>query len=418
MMADRAQGTHLDPWQDAYAAKAANLKESEIRALFAVVSRPEVVSLAGGMPNISDLPLAQLADSARQLIIDHGTQALQYGSGQGWEPFLDSIAEVMAAEHISADPGNISVTTGSQQALDIITQLFINPGDVILAESPSYVGALGVFAAQQADVRHVPMDENGLIPEALEQSILDLKAKGHNLKFVYTVPNYHNPTGVTMSVERRQRVAQICEAHHLLIVEDNPYGLLGFDGRTFPAIQTFWPDGVVYLGSFSKIFAPGFRIGWAYAPAWIRKKIVLALESAILSPSMVGQMALHAYLRDYDWQGQVATYRSMYQSRRDAMVQAIAEYLPDSTWTVPDGGFYTWVKLPDGLNAKAMLPRAVAGLVAYTPGTAFYADDQGADFMRLSFCYPPEDEIREGVRRIATVVDRERELQHMFSSGE
>ncbi len=417
-MADRAQGTHLDPWQDAYAAKAANLKESEIRALFAVVSRPEVVSLAGGMPNISDLPLAQLADSARQLIIDHGTQALQYGSGQGWEPFLDSIAEVMAAEHISADPGNISVTTGSQQALDIITQLFINPGDVILAESPSYVGALGVFAAQQADVRHVPMDENGLIPEALEQSILDLKAKGHNLKFVYTVPNYHNPTGVTMSVERRQRVAQICEAHHLLIVEDNPYGLLGFDGRTFPAIQTFWPDGVVYLGSFSKIFAPGFRIGWAYAPAWIRKKIVLALESAILSPSMVGQMALHAYLRDYDWQGQVATYRSMYQSRRDAMVQAIAEYLPDSTWTVPDGGFYTWVKLPDGLNAKAMLPRAVAGLVAYTPGTAFYADDQGADFMRLSFCYPPEDEIREGVRRIATVVDRERELQHMFSSGE
>ena len=417
-MADRAQGTHLDPWQDAYAAKAANLKESEIRALFAVVSRPEVVSLAGGMPNISDLPLAQLADSARQLIIDHGTQALQYGSGQGWEPFLDSIAEVMAAEHISADPGNISVTTGSQQALDIIPQLFINPGDVILAESPSYVGALGVFAAQQADVRHVPMDENGLIPEALEQSILDLKAKGHNLKFVYTVPNYHNPTGVKMSVERRQRVAQICEAHHLLIVEDNPYGLLGFDGRTFPAIQTFWPDGVVYLGSFSKIFAPGFRIGWAYAPAWTRKKIVLALESAILSPSRVGQMALHAYLRDYDWQGQVATYRSMYQSRRDAMVQAIAEYLPDSTWTVPDGGFYTWVKLPDGLNAKAMLPRAVAGLVAYTPGTAFYADDQGADFMRLSFCYPPEDEIREGVRRIATVVDRERELQHMFSSGE
>lgn len=416
-MADRAQGTHLDPWNNAYAAKAANLKESEIRALFAVVSRPEVVSLAGGMPNISDLPLEKLAASAQKLIVDHGVQALQYGSGQGWAPFLESIAEVMAAEQISADPGNISVTTGSQQAIDIVTQLFIDPGDVIVAESPSYVGALGVFAAQQADVRHVPMDENGLIPEALDQRITELKAAAHRVKFLYTCPNYHNPSGVTLSVDRRPQVAEVCRRHHVLIVEDNPYGLLGFSGETFPAIQTYWPDGVIYLGSFSKIFAPGFRIGWAYAPAWIRKKIVLTLESAVLSPSMIGQMALHAYLRDYDWYGQVSAYRSMYQSRRDATIDALEEYLPQCTWTVPDGGFYTWVKLPEGVNSKAMLPRAVAELVAYTPGTAFYADDQGTDFMRLSYCYPPEDVIREGVKRLSRVVAREVELQSLFSPG-
>ncbi|WP_223875124.1 PLP-dependent aminotransferase family protein [Nanchangia anserum] len=414
-MAGHAQGTHLDPWQDAYAAKAAHLKESEIRALFAVVSRPEVVSLAGGMPNISDLPLDQLAESAHRLITSHGAQVLQYGSGQGWEPFLESIAEVMAVEHISADPGNISVTTGSQQAIDIVTQLFIDPGDVIVAESPSYVGALGVFAAQQADVRHVEMDENGLIPEALDERIRDLKAAGHRVKFLYTCPNYHNPSGVTLSEERRPQAAEVCRRHHVLIVEDNPYGLLGFSGRTYPAIQTYWPDGVVYLGSFSKIFAPGFRIGWAYAPAWIRKKIVLSLESAVLSPSMVGQMALHGYLRDYDWYGQVTTYRDMYRSRRDAMVDALTEFLPTCQWTVPDGGFYTWVKLPEGVNSKTMLPRAVTELVAYTPGTAFYADGQGTDYMRLSYCYPPEDEIREGVRRLARVVSREVELQHMFS---
>lgn len=414
-MADRSQGTHLDPWKNAYAAKADNLKESEIRALFAVVSRPEVVSLAGGMPNISDLPLRELAQSAHELIVDHGEQALQYGSGQGWAPFLESIGEVMAAEQISADPGNISVTTGSQQAIDIITQLFIDPGDVIVAESPSYVGALGVFAAQQADVRHVPMDVDGLIPEALDERIRELKAAGHRVKFLYTCPNFHNPSGVTLSVERRPQVTEVCRKHGVLIVEDNPYGLLGFDGQTYPAIQTFWPDGVVYLGSFSKIFAPGFRIGWAYAPAWIRKKIVLTLESAVLSPSMIGQMALHGYLRSYDWLGQVKTYRSMYESRRDAMVSALHDFLPQCEWTVPHGGFYTWVKLPEGVNSKAMLPRAVANLVAYTPGTAFYADGQGADYMRLSYCYPPEDTIREGVKRLASVVAREAELQSMFS---
>lgn len=417
-MGTQKKGTHLDLWQDSYAARAHNLRESEIRALFSVVSRPEVVSLAGGMPNIHDLPLAELAEGAKELVLNHGEQAMQYGSGQGWAPLRESITEVMAAEGINANPDNVVITTGSQQALDLVTQLFIEPGDVILAESPSYVGALGVFNAYQADVRHVGLDEQGLIPEEFARAVEQARGEGKRIKYLYTIPNFHNPAGVSMSIPRRKELVELCRKHGVLILEDNPYGLLGFEGQTMTPLVELAPDLVVYLGSFSKIFAPGFRIGWAYAPPAVRDKLIVASESAILSPSMVGQMAIHAYLRDYDWSGQIDSYRQMYRGRRDAMLDALATYLPECTWTIPEGGFYTWLTLPSGMDSKAMLSRAVTELVAYTPGTAFYADNQGRENLRLSFCYPPADEIREGVRRLAKVVEREIELLKLFGSQE
>lgn len=417
-MGTQKKGTHLDLWQDSYAARAHNLRESEIRALFSVVSRPEVVSLAGGMPNIHDLPLAELAEGAKQLVLNHGEQAMQYGSGQGWAPLRESITEVMSAEGINANPDNVVITTGSQQALDLVTQLFIEPGDVILAESPSYVGALGVFNAYQADVRHVGLDEQGLIPEEFARAVEQARGEGKRIKYLYTIPNFHNPAGVSMSIPRRKQLVELCRKHGVLILEDNPYGLLGFEGQTMTPLVELAPDLVVYLGSFSKIFAPGFRIGWAYAPPAVRDKLIVASESAILSPSMVGQMAIHAYLRDYDWRGQIDSYRQMYRGRRDAMLDALATYLPECTWTIPEGGFYTWLTLPSGMDSKAMLSRAVTELVAYTPGTAFYADNQGRENLRLSFCYPPADEIREGVRRLAKVVEREIELLKLFGSQE
>lgn len=417
-MGTQKKGTHLDLWQDSYAARAHNLRESEIRALFSVVSRPEVVSLAGGMPNIHDLPLAELAEGAKELVLNHGEQAMQYGSGQGWAPLRESITEVMAAEGINANPDNVVITTGSQQALDLVTQLFIEPGDVILAESPSYVGALGVFNAYQADVRHVGLDDQGLIPEEFASAVEQARGEGKRIKYLYTIPNFHNPAGVSMSIPRRKELVELCRKYGVLILEDNPYGLLGFEGQTMIPLVELAPDLVVYLGSFSKIFAPGFRIGWAYAPPAVRDKLIVASESAILSPSMVGQMAIHAYLRDYDWRGQIDSYRQMYRGRRDAMLDALATYLPECTWTVPEGGFYTWLTLPSGMDSKAMLSRAVTELVAYTPGTAFYADNQGHENLRLSFCYPPADEIREGVRRLAKVVEREIELLKLFGSQE
>lgn len=417
-MGTQKKGTHLDLWQDSYAARAHNLRESEIRALFSVVSRPEVVSLAGGMPNIHDLPLAELAEGAKELVLSHGEQAMQYGSGQGWAPLRESITEVMAAEGINANPDNVVITTGSQQALDLVTQLFIEPGDVILAESPSYVGALGVFNAYQADVRHVGLDDQGLIPEEFARAVEQARGEGKRIKYLYTIPNFHNPAGVSMSIPRRKELVELCRKYGVLILEDNPYGLLGFEGQTMTPLVELAPDLVVYLGSFSKIFAPGFRIGWAYAPPAVRDKLIVASESAILSPSMVGQMAIHAYLRDYDWRGQIDSYRQMYRGRRDAMLDALATYLPECTWTIPEGGFYTWLTLPSGMDSKAMLSRAVTELVAYTPGTAFFADNQGRENLRLSFCYPPADEIREGVRRLAKVVEREIELLKLFGSQE
>lgn len=411
----QSQGNRLDPWFDAYADRAHNLRASEIRALFSVVSRPEVVSLAGGMPNLKDLPLESLAETAKSLILTSGAQALQYGSGQGWEPLREQLVSVMTYDGIiGADPDDVVITTGSQQALDLMAELFINAGDVVLAESPSYVGALGCFRARQADVVHVDMDEDGLIPEALEETIRHLKSAGRAIKFLYTIPNFQNPAGVTLTLERRQRIAEICMREHVLILEDNPYGLLGFHSDPLPAIHSFSPEGVVYLGSVSKMFAPGMRIGWALAPHAIRAKLILASEAAILSPGMFGQMFLSSYLNNYDWYGQVKVYRAMYAERCKAMLDALDEYMPECSWTKPVGGFYTWVTLPEGLNARSMLPRAVKAQVAYVSGTAFYYDGRGADHMRLSFCYPEPDRIREGVRRLAGVVNAEKQLVDMF----
>lgn len=411
----QSQGNRLDPWFDAYADRAHNLRASEIRALFSVVSRPEVVSLAGGMPNLKDLPLESLAETAKSLILTSGAQALQYGSGQGWEPLREQLVSVMTYDGIiGADPDDVVITTGSQQALDLMAELFINAGDVVLAESPSYVGALGCFRARQADVVHVDLDEDGLIPEALEETIRRLKLAGRAIKFLYTIPNFQNPAGVTLTLERRQRIAEICMREHVLILEDNPYGLLGFHSDPLPAIHSFSPEGVVYLGSVSKMFAPGMRIGWALAPHAIRAKLILASEAAILSPGMFGQMFLSSYLNNYDWYGQVKVYRAMYAERCKAMLDALDEYMPECSWTKPLGGFYTWVTLPEGLNARSMLPRAVKAQVAYVSGTAFYYDGRGTDHMRLSFCYPEPDRIREGIRRLAGVVNAEKQLVDMF----
>lgn len=410
-------GTRLDPWFDCYADRALGMKQSETRSLFAVANRPEVVSLAGGMPNISGLPLDFLADMTARLIRERGVQVLQYGGGQGEEELREMIVEVMRAEGIRAHLDDITVTTGSQQALDIVTQILVNPGDTIVAEAPSYVGALGVFRAYQANVVHVPMDAHGLIPQALDETLSKLAKEGKQVKFLYTVPNFHNPGGVCLSLERRPQIVDICSRHHVLILEDNPYGMLGFDGQIMRPLQTWNPDGVIYLGSFSKTFSPGYRVGWALAPHAVTQRLVLANENAVLCSSKIGQISISQYLRNYDWLAQINEYRKMYRERRDTMNEALAKYLPICEWNVPEGGFYTWVKLPAGLDGKAMLPRATTNLVAYVSGTAFYMDGQGHDHVRLSFCYPPSERIVEGVRRLAGVVEAELELVQMFGTA-
>ena len=405
-------GVNLDPYGDRYAARTRGMTASEIRALFAVASRPEVVSLAGGMPYTAALPLDAVAAAVADLVATRGPVALQYGSGQGDPELRELICTVMALEGIEASPDDVVVTVGSQQALDLVTRIFCDPGDVVVAEAPSYVGALGTFAAYQAEVVHVAMDDAGLVPEALEETLARV---GSRAKFLYTVPNFHNPAGVSLARERRDVVLEIAARHGVLVLEDNPYGLLGFDGEPEPALRARTADGVIYLGSFSKTFAPGLRVGWALAPHAVREKLVLASEASLLCPPNFTQFVVADYLRTQPWLDQVKVFRELYRERRDTMLDALGQLFPaDASWTRPAGGFYTWVTLPEGLDAKAMLPLAVTARVAYVPGTAFYADEQGAGHLRLSYCYPEPERIREGVRRLAGVIEAEQDLLETF----
>lgn len=409
------QGTTLDPWRDDYAARTSGLSASEVRALFAVASRPEVVSLAGGMPAVSALPLDRIAETMQRVMHDSGPQSLQYGSGQGSPEIREHIVDICAIEGIEASANNIVVTTGSQQALDLITKLFIDQGDVVFVESPSYLGALGIFRSYQANVVHVETDDDGMIPESLEAAIRVAVSAGRRMKLLYLIPNFNNPSGVTLAAERRGKLVDIAKRHHILIIEDNPYGLLWFDRPAPPAMRSLEEDGIVYLGSFSKTFAPGFRVGWALAPHAIREKLVLASESAILCPSAMSQNIITDYLEHADWKGQIDRFRGIYRERRDAMLGALDEFLPGFARTEPNGGFYVWLTLPEFLDSKAMLPRAVTELVAYTPGTAFYTNGLGRDRIRLAFCYPTPDTIHEGISRLAEVIRQETELVETFN---
>jgi len=408
-------GNNLDPWYGHYATRAGSLAQSEVRALFAVASRPEVVSLAGGMPFVSALPPELVEAAVLRTVRDQGATALQYGSGQGMPQLREQILEVMALEGIRAGVDDIVVTTGSQHALELLAKLFLDPGDVVIAEGPSYLTAITVFRSFQAEVVHATMDDEGLNPVALTETIARLTAAGRRMKLLYLVPTFHNPMGVTLTWERRMEILEIARANDILVVEDNPYGLLYFDQAPPHAMRSVDDEGIVYLGTFSKTFAPGLRVGWALAPHAIRDKLILANEAAILSPSNFSQVAISEYLSGADWRQQIDTFRGVYRERRDAMLSALTEQLPQLSWTVPNGGFYVWLRLPEHLDSKAMLPRAVKELVAYTPGTAFYADGNGRNAMRLSFCYPTPDFIREGVRRLATVINGELGLLAQFS---
>ncbi len=411
-------GSRLDSYVDRYAERTLGMTASQIRSLFAVASRPEVVSLAGGMPTIASLPLDIIGEQLADLVRHDGQSALQYGSGQGDPRLREQITDVMRTVGINGHPDDVVVTVGSQQALDLVTRIFVDPGDTVLVEAPSYVGALSTFRSYQAVVHHVAMDEHGLVPEALRAAIRAGQRAGTQPKFLYTIPNYHNPAGVTQTAQRRAEILQIAEAEDLLVVEDDPYGLLGFDADPPRAIRADLHDGVIYLGSFSKTFAPGLRVGWALAPHAVREKLVLAAEASVLCPPALNQLAVSRYLESYDWLGQVKVFRELYRERRDAMLDALDELLPDgSHWTRPEGGFYVWLTLPDGLDSQAMLPRAVTDRVAYVPGTAFYADGFGTRAMRLSYCFPTPDRIREGVRRLAGVVEQELDLVRTFGPG-
>ena len=365
------------------------------------------------MPYVAALPHEVLNQSYQSMMAKRGNFAIQYSGGQGDETLRDQIREIMALEGISSSVEDLVITTGSQHGLELLSGLFLDPGDVVLAEGPSYVGALGIFRHYEAHIEHVYTDDNGISPEALQEAIDNMKAQGRRIKFLYLVPNFANPSGVTLAKDRRPKIIEICQREHILILEDNPYGLLYFN-EPVPAALRSMDDNVVYLGSFSKILVPGFRVGYVLAPPAIRDKLVLANESAILCPTSFGQMMISEYLATADWKGQIDTFRNVYRERKDAALSAMHEFLPSLETTRPDGGFYLWVTLPEGIDSKAMLPLAVKELVAYTPGTAFFGDGTGQKFLRICYSFPTPENIRLGIKRLSNVINLQSELLETF----
>jgi 2-aminoadipate transaminase len=402
-----------DPYLQRYAARVAGMRASEIRALFAVAARPEIVSFAGGMPATSALDMEAVEAVASQVIRTAGATALQYGGGQGRAELRDQLVQVMAAGGVPAHADDLVVTVGGQQALELIATCFLDPGDVVFAEGPTYVGGIGAMTSLQADVRHVPMDAEGLRVDLLEDALGALAAEGRRAKYVYTIPNHQNPAGVSLSVERRHRLAALAESHDLLLVEDDPYGLLDFHGEIRPSLRSLVPDRVVYVGTVSKTFAPGVRTGWIAAPAPIRDKLVLLREAADLCPSNLTQMIVETWFATQPWRDQVKRFAELYREKADTMLTALDAHVPDGVrWTRPRGAFYVWLTVPAGIDTSDLLAKAIAHRVAYVPGRGFYADGSGGDQLRLCFSYPEIPRIEEGVLRLGELLHEELELVH------
>ena len=398
----------IDRFVDLYANRTSGMSASEVRALFAVASRPEVVSLAGGMPFVQALPTDELLQVVREVLEEHGAMALQYGGGQGDLSLRHRLVELMAAEDVDADPEDMVITTGAQQALDLVGKIFIDPGDLIAVEAPAYVGALTAFSAYEPRYLQIDIDADGMIVDQLEQALI----RGERPKFVYTCPNFGNPSGVTLSYSRRAQLIALCREASIPIVEDNPYGMLRFEGVPLPCLRTLDPENVIYLGTVSKVFSPGVRVGWALAEQSVIQRLTLAKEAADLCGSSFMMLVTERYFSDAErWHTNLASLVGIYRSRRDTMVEAIAEHFPPGTqWTTPAGGFYVWVTLPEWMDTKAMLAAAVDRRVAYVPGSAFYPDGRGRDQMRLAFCYPTQERIREGIQRLGALLQDEVQL--------
>jgi 2-aminoadipate transaminase len=395
-----------------FASRTKVMKSSAMRDLMAVTARPEVISLAGGLPDTSTFPPETFAAVAQRIAAESCAKALQYGPTEGLDGTKDCIAEVMAAEGMQVDNEDMIVTTGGQQVIDLVTKALIDPGDVVIAEGPTYPGAVPVFSSYQADVVQVDMDSDGMRIDLLEETLDRLKRDGRSPKFIYTVPSFQNPAGVTMSQARRRRLVEVAHERELLVLEDNPYGLLRYEGDAPSPLLSL--DGgvyVMYLGTFSKILSPGIRLGWVVAPPPVLEKINLGKQAADLCTSTLSQLMVQAYFQESRWRDYVESLTEIYRARRDTMLDALAEYFPrQAEWTRPAGGLFIWATLPDFIDTTDLLARALRENVAFVPGEAAYLDGRGRNAMRLNFSGSDEDAIREGIRRIGEVVTEQVEL--------
>ena len=421
----RPAAHELARYEALFAARTRGMKSSAMRDMMALTERPDVISLAGGLPDTSTFAPELYAKLMAKVAAESTARALQYGPTEGMAGTVECIVEVMASEGTHVDPAEVIVTTGGQQVIDLVCKTLIDPGDVIVAEAPTYPGAVPTFTAYQADVEQIDIDADGMPIDVLEETLDRLASQGRRPKFIYTIPNFQNPGGVTMSLARRRRLVEVARERELLVLEDNPYGLLRYEGEPLPTLHTLdahaagrggASDLVIYLGTFSKILSPGLRLGWAVAPRPVLEKLNLGKQGADLCSSPVTQMFVAAYFGEHadrwggGWLAYVERLRELYRTRRDVMLAALEEHLgARASWTRPQGGLFVWATLDGGVDTTDLLARCED--VAFVPGRAAYVDGRsGASSMRLNFAGVPEANIREAVRRIAAVLDPDTSL--------
>ena len=434
----RPTAHELARYESLFAQRTHGMRSSAMRDMMSLTERPEVISLAGGLPETKTFPPELYAKLMSKVAAESTARALQYGPTEGMACTVQCILQVMAEEGTSVDPDEVLVTTGGQQVLDLMCKAFIDPGDTIVAEAPTYPGAVPTFDAYQANVVQIEMDSDGMPIDELEATLDRLGAEGRSPKFIYTIPNFQNPGGVTMSLARRRRLVEVAREREILVLEDNPYGLLRYEGDPLPTLHSLdatvakrggASDFVVYLGTFSKILSPGVRLGWAVAPRPVMEKLNLCKQGADLCSSPVTQLFVAAYFQERAsggplrsaggatlsaarsddqplWLAYLESLKALYRTRRDAMLDALAEHFgPAASWTKPQGGLFIWATLPEYIDTTDLLARALESeAVAFVPGRSAYLDGRGASSMRLNFAGVPEEDIREGIRRIGKVL--------------
>ena len=395
-------------WQQLYADRAEGMRASDIREILKVTARPDVISLAGGLPAPELFPIDEYRRAYEWVLESDGATALQYGPSEGYWPLRTLLSQRLASFGIESTPDDILITNGSQQALDLVAKMLLNPGDTVLLEKPTYLGALQAFNQYQATYAVARMDEKGMLVDEVERILSQQHDRGRRIKFIYAQPNFQNPTGRTMSLERRRRLVELASNYGVPIVEDDPYGELRYEGEAIPSLKALDSDGtVIYLGTFSKILAPGFRLGWVVAAPEAMETLLHGKQPSDLHTGMAQQMATFEVAKGGFIDTHVEKIRAFYKERRDVMLRAIEEHFPpDAHYTRPAGGMFVWAELPRNVDTRQLLLEAIEDKVVFVPGQGFHPDHSGTNTMRLNFSNVPPEQLREGIRRLGQAIQR------------
>jgi len=395
-------------WQHLYAQRAAGMRASDIREILKVTAQPDVISLAGGLPAPELFPIDEYRRAFEWVLESDGAQALQYGPSEGYRPLRTLLSQRLTGFGIRCSADDILVTNGSQQALDLMGKMFLNPGDAVLVEKPTYLGALQAFNQYQATYAVVPMDEDGMRVDEVERVLSQRASSGQRIKFIYALPNFQNPTGRSLSLDRRRRLVELADHFGIPIVEDDPYGELRYEGDPLPTLKSLDTHGsVIYLGTFSKILAPGFRLGWTVASPEVMEALLHGKQPSDLHTGMAPQMATYEVAKNGFVETHVERIKAFYKERRDAMLRAIDEHFPsEAHYTRPGGGLFVWAELPAHVDTRELLLDAVQEKVAFVPGQGFHPDSSGTNTMRLNFSNVPPEQLREGIRRLGHAIQR------------